>query len=74
VTLYEKTLFVSKPYLGPAAESFLTRQCKTRLKIEPPLLAASQMAELAKWVGIGAELIMDKDKAVELARKISVLQ
>ncbi len=74
MSLYEKTLAVSKPYLGPAAESFLSRQCKTRLKIEPVNLMASQLAELSKWVGVGAGLIMDQSKATELAGKIAALR
>lgn len=74
MTIYERVLALSKPYLGPAAESFLCRQSKAHLKTEGPLLMASQLAELSKWVGIGAELIMEKAKAVELSQKIAALQ
>jgi hypothetical protein len=74
LTIYEKTLALSKPYLGPAAENFISRQCKSHLKTEAPLLMASQLGELAKWVAIGAELIMDKGKAMELSGKIAALR
>ena len=74
MSLYEQTVVICKPYMGPAAEQFISRQCKSHLKTEPPLLMASQMAELAKWMGIGAELIMDKAKATELAKKIAALK
>jgi len=73
LTLYDKAVAVSKPYLGPATESFLDRQCKTRLKIEPAVLMTAQLAELSKWVGIGAGLIMDQAKANELSKKIAAL-
>ncbi len=74
MTLYEKAIALSKPYLGPATESFIDRQCKTRLKIEPPQLMATQLAELSKWVGVGAGLIMDQGKANELAAKVAALK
>jgi hypothetical protein len=70
VTLYEKVVGLSKPYLGPAAEQFIGRQCKSHLKIEAASLAPAQLAELAKWVENSAALIMDKGKATELAKKI----
>ncbi len=69
----EKVLALSKPYLGPATESFLTRQCKVRLNIELGALAPSHIKELAKWVEVGAGLIMDMSKASELAKKIGAL-
>jgi hypothetical protein len=74
LTLYEKAIVLSKPYLGPATESFIDRQCKTRLKIEPPQLMTSQLAELSKWVGVGAGLIMDQTKANELSAKLAALR
>jgi hypothetical protein len=74
LTLYEKAVALSKPYLGPATESFIDRQCKTRLKIEPSQLMTTQLAELSKWVGVGAGLIMDQGKANELAAKVAALK
>ncbi len=74
MTLYEKAIALSKPYLGPATESFINRQCQARLKIEPPLLMATQLSELSKWVGIGAGLIMEQNKADELASKLAALR
>lgn len=73
MTLYEKTIALSKPYLGPATESFLERQCRSHLKIDPSQLIAAQLAELAKWVGVGACLLMEQDKATELAAKVARL-
>jgi hypothetical protein len=69
----DKVLALSKPYLGPAAESFLARQCKNHLNIEMPALEPSQLKDLAKWVEAGASLIMDAAKAAELSKKIAAL-
>jgi hypothetical protein len=68
--LSEKIVVLSKPYLGPATESFLTRQCSVHLKIDLAAIAGSHLAELAKWVENAASLIMDAAKATELAKKI----
>ncbi len=48
--LSDKVLEVSKPYLGPAAESFLARQCKTHLNIEMSALGPANVKDLAKWI------------------------
>ncbi len=73
MSLCEQVLAVSKPYLGPATESFLSRQCKSHLKTELTDLTASQLKDLAKWVEVGAGLVMDQAKAVELAKKVASL-
>jgi hypothetical protein len=74
VTLYEKVISASKPYFGPATESFIDRQCKTRLKIEPASIMAGQLAELAKHIATYGAIIMDESKAKELSAKISALR
>lgn len=69
--VFDKVLAISKPYLGPAAESFLSRQCRAHLKVEAKDLSSGQLKELAKWAEIGAGLLMDPAKAAEMARKIA---
>ncbi len=71
--LAEKVIAVSKPYFGPATESFLSRQCKGHLKVDVGDLTPSHLAELAKWVASSAALIMDPAKATEVANKIAKL-
>jgi hypothetical protein len=70
VTIYEKVVATSKTYLGPATESFLSRQCKSHLKKTPEELATADLEALAMWIEIGAGLVMDKAKATELAGKV----
>jgi hypothetical protein len=67
----QKVVEISKTYLGPATESFLSRQCKGHLNIELDELGPSNLQELAKWVEVGAALIMDPVKATQLASMIS---
>lgn len=45
MTVYEKVVTVSKHYLGPAAEAFISRQCKSHLKKEPSELASADLAK-----------------------------
>jgi hypothetical protein len=72
--LSEKALALSVEYLGPAAKVFLERQTKHHMNglafdsLEPP-----HLADLAKWVNVSAALVIDSDKASELAGKIRSL-
>lgn len=71
--LSEKVLAVSKLYLGPAAESFLSRQCSGHLNIQIGALAKANLKDLAVWVERSGGLIMDAPKAAELAKKIAMM-
>jgi hypothetical protein len=74
MTVYEKVILVSKTYLGPAAEAFISRQCKSHLKKEAVDLQNTDLAALAKWVEVGAGLLMDdKAKVAELVTKVKAL-
>jgi hypothetical protein len=68
-----KVLTVSKPYLGPAAEAFLGRQCKLFLKIDMVALTPAHLKELAGCFEVGGRAIMEPAKATELAKKIAAL-
>ena len=72
-TLSDEIVNISKVYLGPAAESFLSRQCKSHLKTDLSAVTSSQLKDLSKWVEVGAGLIMDPAKAAVLAKKIGGL-
>jgi hypothetical protein len=73
MTLYEQVLNVSKTYLGPAAEQFISRQCQAHLNKSASDLANADLTALAKWMEIGAGLLMDPTKAKELAVKVKGL-
>ena len=72
MALYDEVVSVSKTYLGPATEQFLVRQCKI-LKLDARSITSRDLAALAKWVEIGAGMVMDAGKAKELALKVKSL-
>ncbi|HLJ23053.1 MAG TPA: hypothetical protein VKT71_03030 [Candidatus Acidoferrales bacterium] len=72
--ILDKVIAVSKPYFGPATQSFLSRQCKKHLNIELNSLTESHLEELAVWVKTSGALIMDSAKAADVAHKIAGLR
>lgn len=70
---YDRVLAIAKCYLGPAAESFLSRQCKIQLKIEATNLTNAHFKELAAWVEIAACRLIEAEKAAGMAKRIAVL-
>jgi hypothetical protein len=68
-----KVMALSKPYLGPAAESFIAKQCKAHLKIEAADLASGHLKDLSSWIFINGANIMDRAKALELSKKVAAL-
>ncbi len=72
--LVKEITTVSAEYLGPAAERFILRQIKGHLDIDPEDLSLEHLDKLARWVEISAGLIIDKEKAKELAEKIKEIR
>lgn len=67
----EKVLAITVQVLGPASRRFLERQTKFHLDgLEFDDLKKEHIPELAKWVGISAQLIIDEKKAAMLAETI----
>jgi hypothetical protein len=71
VSVYQDVTTVSKNFLGPAAEQFITRQCQLHLKIEAQMLNKSHLAELARAVEIAGVRYMEAAKSKELADRIA---
>lgn len=71
MTLYEEVIAVSKPYFGPAAEQFITRQCQLHLQIDAVALTKTHLTELAKWVEVAGMRFLEEAKCKELAVKIT---
>ena len=74
MTTYDKVIALAKPYFGPATESFIERQCKAHLKIDPRELAHWHLPQLATWLEIGGALVMPAAKAKELASRVGAMQ
>jgi len=73
MTVYENVTTLTKNYIGPAAEDFLTHQCRLFLKIEAKSMDAKHLPELAKCVEVGAMRFLNETKSKELAGKIARL-
>jgi hypothetical protein len=73
MTPYDSVLAVTKMFLGPAAESFLLRQCQVALKTEPAMLTKAHLKELAMSSEIAACRFIDRAKAESMAKKILAL-
>lgn len=70
MALFDDAKNIASKYIGTQSEKFLERQCRVHLKVEPGSLSSSQIADLAKWVGISAGLILPRDKADALKQEI----
>jgi len=74
MSLYDDVVAIAKPYLGPAAERFVSRQLKGHLDIEGSQLSSHHLEELAKWCLVSGKLIMSEDQAQEFSRKVQGLR
>jgi hypothetical protein len=68
--LYEEVVEKTAPYLGASTQRFLERQCKFHLKVDPHSLGKEHINDLARWVGISASLLIDREKADALKKDI----
>jgi hypothetical protein len=68
-----KVLKITVDYIGPAAQRFLERQTTSHLHgVTFGEIKHEHLQELAKWVNISAGLLIDKQRAEELATKIKL--
>jgi hypothetical protein len=70
---YDRVLAVAKFYMGPAAESFLTRQCQVALKLEAAKITTAHYKDLGAWVEVAACRFIEQAKAAEMAKRIAAL-
>jgi len=73
MTPYDSVLAIAKTYLGPAAESFLSRQCQVGLKTEAAKITKAQYKDLAHTVEVAACRFIDRAKAEDMAKRIAGL-
>ena len=74
MSLYDNVLNVARPYLGPAAEKFMSQQISRHLTIADQDMAGQHLDELAKWCFASGRLVMDESKAREFSEKIKALK
>lgn len=73
MTPYDSVLAIAKVFLGPAAESFLSKQCQVALKTEPAKITKAHIQDLAMSVEIAACRFIDRAKAESMAKQILAL-
>lgn len=64
-SLYQQVVKVTREYLGPATERFISRQIQTHLRKQPEDLTESDLAELVDWVKIAIALLTEDAKLVD---------
>ena len=74
MSIEQECVTVLTKHLGPAASSFLSRQCKYHLKKEPADLQKTDLDELAKWVYVGVSLSINKTIAEQVKTNILALK
>jgi hypothetical protein len=73
MAINDEVLKILTKQMGPAAASFLDRQCKSHLKKDPAAIGKPDIPELAKWVGIGASLSLGDAIGAELSKQIAAM-
>jgi hypothetical protein len=68
MTPYESVLAVAKTYMGPAAESFLARQCQVGLQIDATTITKAHFK-----VEVAACRFIERSKAEDMAKRIAAL-
>lgn len=63
--LYQEVVDLTKSYLGPAAERFITRQIKTHLNKNPDELNPQDLAKLADWIKVAIALLTEDSQIVQ---------
>ncbi len=70
MALKDQIIKVLAEDLGPSAEAFYIRQCKSHLNKDPDQITKQDIDELAKWCRIGVNLILGAEIAEKVMQKI----
>ena len=65
--------FLAEVVMGPAAESFLARQCQLALKTDAASITPPHFKELGSWVEVAACRFIEQAKALEMGKRIAAL-
>jgi hypothetical protein len=74
MTPYDSVLTIAKRYMGPAAESFLAKQCQVGLQVEASKITNDHLKNLAATVEVAACRFIDRAKAEDMAKRIAALR
>mgnify|MGYP001340646906 CR=1 FL=1 len=74
MTIDKECLAVLAEELGPAARTFLDRQCRNHLKKDPSTLENTDIDELSKWCANGIQLILGAQVAENVKKGLLALK
>ena len=73
MTLFDKVLEETRPFLGAQTEQFVRRQCERHLFIAPRRLTEKHLPSLSYWMMISASLVIPAEQATILEQRILAL-
>ena len=65
LSLYTEVVAITRTYLGPAAERFISRQVQNHLHKEPAELSHKDLSKLIDWMQVAVSMITEDQKVVE---------
>jgi hypothetical protein len=74
MTVEQDCLAVLAEELGPAAKTFMTRQCRSHLNKEPSQLQKSDIDEFAKWSYAGVQFALGAQVAENVKKGLLALK
>jgi hypothetical protein len=74
MTIDKECLAVLAEELGPAARTFLDRQCRSHLRKDPSTLEKTDIDELAKWCGNGIQMTLGAQIAENVKKGLLALK
>ena len=64
-SMYDDIVGITKDYLGPAAERFISRQVEFHLKKKPEELNKDDVLKLLEWIRVSIALLTEDKKMVD---------
>lgn len=64
-SLYQQAVTITKDYLGPAAERFISRQITFHLQKAPEQLTKKDIPQLVEWVKVSIMILTEDKKMVD---------
>jgi hypothetical protein len=74
MTIDKECLAVLAEELGPAARTFLDRQCRNHLKKDPSTLQKTDIDELSKWCANSIQLTLGAQVAENVKKGLLALK
>lgn len=67
MNIYNEIVGITKDYLGPASERFVSRQIDFHLKKKPEELTLEDVPKIAEWIKASMAMLTKDPKVVEEA-------